>query len=97
MTENGTELPDEVRQALDAYRQMGKTKAEYFGYLQELDEKYPPGGSPTIAENLKLEKLLKAHDEKVNAFNMAMQAVTGEDAREILLKKLGEQSMPGLH
>ena len=75
---------------------MGATKAEYFGFLQELDQKYRPGGSPSIAENLKLEKLLKSHDEKVRAFNTAMQAVTAEDAREILLKKLGELARPGL-
>ncbi len=90
-------LPDEVRLALEAYQQMGQSKASYFNLLQELDQKYKDGGEPSIAENLQLEKFLKAHDEKVVAFNEAMQAVTEPKAREQLLQKLTADKMPGMH
>jgi hypothetical protein len=56
--------------------------------------KYKERGSPTIAENLKLEKLLQTHGEKVASFNNAMQAVTDKTARELLLKKLMTTSAP---
>ena len=97
MSDSSNKLPAEVREALEAYRLMGITKTDYFAYLQELDQKYRQGGAPTIAENLQLEKLLEAHDEKVSAFNTAMQAVTETEARELLLQKLSEQSKPGMH
>jgi len=91
-------LPAEAQTAWDAYQLMGKSKAEYFGLLQEIDQKYKQGGSPSIAENLQLEKLLNAHSEKVTAFNEAMQAVTDKESRELLLKKLmGDASPPGMH
>ena len=81
-------LPDEVERAWEAYQAMGNSKAAYFGLLQDLDQKYREGGTPTIAENLQLEKLLKAHDQKVTAFNESMSKVVSKDARELLLKKL---------
>jgi hypothetical protein len=93
-----TRLPAEAQAAWDAYQIMGKSKAEYFGMLQEIDQKYKQGGSPTIAENLQLEQLLNTHSEKVAAFNEAMQAVTDKTARELLLKKLtASSSLPGMH
>lgn len=91
------DLPLEVRKALEAYQQMGQSKKTYFGLLQELDEKYKQGGGPSIAENLQLEKFLKAHDEKVAAFSEAMQAVTDPEAREMLLEKLVSDKKPGTH
>jgi len=87
MTEDDP-LPPEARSALDAYHAMGASKSEYFGLLQQLDVKYKERGSPSVAENLKLEKLLQAHGEKVASFNTAMQAVTDKTARELLLKRL---------
>jgi hypothetical protein len=91
-------LPAEAQAAWNAYQVMGKSKVEYFGLLQEIDQKYKQGGSPSIAENLQLEKLLTTHSEKVAAFNAAMQAVTDKEARELLLKKLmGGASPPGMH
>ena len=87
MTEDET-LPPDARSALDAYQAMSASKTEYFELLQQLDVKYKERGSPTMAENLKLEKLLQAHGEKVAAFNNAMQSVTDKTAREVLLKKL---------
>ncbi len=88
MSDTAEKLPPEAQAAWDAYQIMGQSKAEYFGLLQEIDLKYKQGGSPTIAENLHLEKLLKAHSEKVADFNSAMQAVTDKTARELLLQKL---------
>jgi len=93
MTDNDP-LPPVARSALDAYQAMSASKSEYFGLLQQLDLKYKERGSPTIAENLKLEKLLQTHGEKVASFNNAMQAVTDKTARELLLKKLMTTSAP---
>ena len=87
-------LPPEARTALNAYQAMSASKTEYFGLLQQLDLKYKDRGVPTIAENLKLEKLLQAHGEKVAAFNTSMQAVTDKATRELLLKRLMAASAP---
>lgn len=81
-------FPVEAQIAWEAYQAMSRSKVEYFSLLQELDQKYREGGTPSIAENLQLEKLLKAHDVKVTVFNDAMSNVTDRAAREILLKKL---------
>ena len=98
MPDNAIKLPAEAQAAWEAYQVMGKSKIEYFGLLQEIDRKYKQGGSPTIAENLQLEKLLKSHGEKVAAFNEAMQSVTDKTARELLLNKLmGDATPPGMH
>lgn len=81
-------LPQPVQTAWDAYRDMGESKSIYFSYLSEIDLKYKSGGTPTFAENLQLEKLLKAHDEKVAKFNDTMRAIEDKEHRELLLKKL---------
>jgi hypothetical protein len=94
---NDTILPVEAQLAWEAYQAMGKSKAEYFSLLQYLDQKYRGGGTPSIAENLQLENLLKAHDEKVVAFNKAMHTVRDKKARELLLKKLSEDAIHGMH
>ncbi len=91
------QLPPDVAVALSAYQSMGRSKSEYFGLLQELDMKYKEGGSPTIAENLMLEKLLKVHDENVSAFNEAMQSITDKSDRELLIQKLSTDSSLGMH
>jgi len=93
MTEDES-IPAEARTALVAYQAMSASKSEYFGLLQQLDLKYKDRGSPTIAENLKLDKLLQAHGERVASFNNAMQAVTDKAARELLLKRLMATSAP---
>ena len=81
-------MSEKVKQALEAYRAMSQSKNTYFGFLQELDQKYDKNASPSIAENLKLEQLLAAHDEKVKAFNEAMAAVTDKSEREELMAHL---------
>ena len=93
MTEDES-IPPEARTALEAYQAMSASKSEYFGLLQQLDLKYKDRGSPTIAENLKLEKLLQAHGERVASFNNAMQAVTDKVTRELLLKRLMATGVP---
>jgi len=96
--ENDRALPKEAQTAWDAYRAMGSSKSVYFEFLQQLDKKYKDGGSPAIAENLKLEGLLKIHDEKVSAFNEAMQAIEDKEARELLLQKLSADAASiGMH
>jgi len=91
-------LPKEAQKAWDAYQAMGLSKQSYFGFLQEMDKKYKEGGSPSIAENLRLEELLKVHDAKVAAFNEAMQAIESKDSRELLLKKLtADAAKIGMH
>ena len=87
-------LPPEARIALEAFQAMGASKTEYFGLLQQLDLKYKERGTPSVAENLKLEKLLQAHGEKVAAFNNAMQTVTDKTTREVLLKRLMANNVP---
>ncbi len=88
MPDTNDTLPPEAQAALNAYQSMSESKKAYFSLLSEIDQKYREGGSPTIAENLQLEKLLGAHNEAVAAFNEAMQAVTELEVRELLLTRL---------
>lgn len=95
MTDNN-ELPDAARPAYEAYLAMSASKDAYFNFMVELDQKYKQGGEASIAENLKLEQLLKAHDEKVTAFNEAMQASMKElddTGRNALIRAMGGNVM----
>lgn len=87
MSEPGIEnaCPEAIA-AWQAWQAMCTSKNDYFSLLQALDEKYKEGGSPGIAENLKLEQLLGEHDQKVKLFNQAMAAVTNTEAKQQLLK-----------
>ncbi|MDZ7734852.1 MAG: hypothetical protein U5P41_00875 [Gammaproteobacteria bacterium] len=88
---NPADLPDEARPAYEAYLAMSATKNAYFSFMVELDQKQKNGDEITIAENLKLEQLLKEHDEKVAAFNEAMQAMKEMDeaARSRPIRAMG--------
>lgn len=79
-------LPERAKIAYQAFLDMRKSKEAYFSLLQELDSKYEAGGTPGIAENLQLEKLLATHDKNVLAFQTAMTAVEDKDARNALIK-----------
>lgn len=81
-------LSPEAENAWLAYKAMGESKKVYFGFLQELDQKYNKNESPSIAENLKLEQLLKSHDVNVKAFNKAMSNVEEPSARQALMSLL---------
>ncbi|MEX2517458.1 MAG: hypothetical protein WD572_11235 [Gammaproteobacteria bacterium] len=95
MTDNN-ELPGAAQPAYEAYLAMSASKDAYFNFMVELDQKYKQGGEASIAENLKLEQLLKAHDEKVTAFNEAMQASMKElddTGRNALIRAMGGNVM----
>lgn len=85
------DLPQQARPAYDAYIAMSETKQAYFSFMVELDQKEKSGEQITLAENLKLEQLLKDHDEKVTAFNEAMQAMKDMDeaSRMALIRAMG--------
>ena len=91
-TPSDAPLSAEAEQAWMAYQAMAETKKMYFGFLQELDQKYNKSESPSIAENLKMEQLLQAHDEKVSAFTQAMANVKEASARQALMTKLTSAS-----
>ena len=83
-------IPIEVHKALEAYQAMRESKSRYFGFLEDIDQRYKEGGAPTIAEKLRLENLLGQHHDKVTAFNKAMAAVTDTEARKLLLDRLSK-------
>lgn len=98
MSDTDNSLPADAQIAWEAYLSMSETKTAYFTFLSEIDQKYKNGGSPTIAENLQLEKLLGIHNEAVALFNNAMHSVSDKDAREQLLIKLtGDAGKQGTH
>ncbi len=88
---NPADLPEQARPVYEAYLAMTETKNAYFSFMVELDQKQKDGGEITMAENLKLEQLLQVHDEKVNAFNEAMQSMKdmNTDARNALIRAMG--------
>ena len=89
LTDGQDDLPIQARRAWLAYQDMCKSKQTYFKLLHELDQKYGHDDrSPSFAENLKLEQLLKKHGEKVKKFNEAMAAMSEKNARESLLNRL---------
>jgi len=82
------DLTKEAKVAYQAFQDMRVSKEAYFHFLQDIDIKYKHGGAASIAENLQLEKLLGAHDKNVIAFNTAMTAVEGVEARNALIKMM---------
>ena len=82
------DLSPETAAAWQAYRSMCSSKDDYFSLLQALDEKYKSGGSPGIAENLRLERLLGEHDKKVKQFNQAVAAIIDPGAKQQFMELL---------
>lgn len=82
------DLTKEAKVAYQAFQDMSVSKLAYFHFLQDIDIKYKQGGAASIAENLQLEKLLGVHDKNVIAFNTAMSAVEGVEARNALIKMM---------
>ena len=100
MMQNDRDMPDlpaEAQPVYEAYLAMTETKHAYFSFMVELDQKQKDGGEITMAENLKLEQLLAAHDEKVNAFNEAMQQMKAmsQESREALIRAMGGTTPTG--
>ena len=58
--------------AWQTYEAMLRTKAAHFSMLEELEEKYRHAGQRTLAEGVRLEQLLQAHDRQVKAFRQAL-------------------------
>jgi len=75
-----TDLPEISLTAWTAFLAMDKSKRHYFGYLQQLENKYQHGGVKTLAENERLEKLLEAHDLKVFEFKKVSVELRSVDA-----------------
>jgi hypothetical protein len=68
------DLPLEALPAWQVYCEMGETKQDHFELLREINERREQGGaSPTLAETVRLEALLKRHDLKVKAFRLCIK------------------------
>ncbi len=79
-------LSKEAKIAYQAFRDMSNSKSAHFNCLGTIETIYESGGVPSLAENLKLKKLLANHDKNVLAFKTAMAAVTDGDERKSLLQ-----------
>ena len=77
-------LSAEAEQAWLAYRAMSESKLVYFNFLNELDQKYDADVQPSIAENLKLEQLLKVHDRNVRENMVSIKACIHKVAFEVV-------------
>lgn len=81
-----TQLTEEASIAYQAYQEMRESKNTYFSLLQKIDIKYKDGGEASNDETEELSTLLAVHSEKVTAFNDAMSAVEGFEAKQALIK-----------
>jgi hypothetical protein len=79
-------LSEAAKIAHQAFLDMSNSKDMHFNFLKSLESKYESGGAPSIAENLELEKLLSIHDSNVAAFTAAMNAVTSEEEKKVLIQ-----------
>jgi len=79
-------LSEQAKVAYQAFVDMSQSQAAHYNCLKAIDNKYQSGGSPSLAENRELEKLLANHDKNVLAFKTAMTAVTDSDDMEALLR-----------
>ncbi len=79
-------LSEEAKIAYQAFLDMSNSKAAHFNCLEAIESIYQSGGTPSIAENLELEKLLDNHDKNVLAFKAAMDAVTDSDEKKTLIQ-----------
>jgi hypothetical protein len=79
-------LSVEAKIAYQAFLDMSRSKTTHINGLESIETKYKPGGVPSIAENLEMEKLLANHDKNVLAFKTAMAAVTDSDEKQTLIE-----------
>ncbi|MGB1800546.1 MAG: hypothetical protein ACPHLK_06925 [Gammaproteobacteria bacterium] len=80
------QLTKEASIAYQAFQEMCESKNTYFSLLEKIDIKYKDGGEASNDETEELSTLLAFHSEKVAAFNDAMSAVEGFEAKEALIK-----------
>ena len=71
-------LPKTALPAWDAYLAMERTKNEHVELLSAIERREQHGGPRSLAEQVRLDRLLEAHDEAVGRFRRAMQ-VLAED------------------
>ena len=77
-----TTLPDSALPAWEAYQAMQRTKQTHFDLLALLEAKRERRQRPTLAEELRLKQLLKAHDEQVAAFRAELKTLRERDLAE---------------
>jgi hypothetical protein len=89
-------LPQAARAAWDAYVAMHESKQAHFGYLEELERKDEMGGHRTLAEELRLNDLLAAHDRCVREFRSLMNdlRMCDREAHAMLLRQLTALNAP---
>lgn len=85
-------LPPAAEPVWQAYRAMQLSKRQHFEYLQHLEERYHPYGSPGATEQRRLQTLLDVHDARVEQFRAALAQLRDQnpDAFAILLRWLQE-------
>ncbi len=78
---SGTKKLSEAAQpAWQAYRAMERTKREHLSLLTRIEQQERHAGPRSLAEQVRLDRLLEAHDEAVQRFRRAMQELAGDKA-----------------
>ena len=89
------ELPLEALPAWRVYCEMEETKREHFELLCEINERRERSGtSPTLAESVRLEKLLQRHDHQVKAFRLCIKELSenAPEAHKALVSHLAAEN-----
>ena len=73
-------LPEAALPAWQAYKDMERSKRKHIDLLTRIEQRERHGGPRTIAEQVRLDRLLEAHDEAVLRFRRAMQALASDKA-----------------
>ncbi len=71
-------LPESAQPAWQAYRAMERTKRQHIDLLKRIEQRERHGGPRTFAEQVRLDRLLEAHDEAVLRFRRAMQVLADD-------------------
>lgn len=73
-----SKLPEAAQPAWQAYRAMERTKREHIELLTRIEQRERHGGPRSFAEQVRLDRLLEAHDDAVLRFRRAMQELAGD-------------------
>ena len=74
-----SDLPKAALPAWYAFKAMEQSKRWYFSYLEELERKYEDGGMRLLAEEVRLDALLKEHDRQVAEFGKLVKSLGAEN------------------
>ena len=74
-----SDLPEAALAGWNAFKAMEQSKRRYFSYLETLERKYEDGGMRLLAEEVRLDGLLKEHDHQVAEFGKAVKALGAAD------------------